>query len=83
MQNIEIDREMKLKLLKWLKQGYIDNFELLSLVKQHPISDDELDAELDRLMKKIHRDEGCSRFERLGLCPYAARPVKGGKRGRH
>ncbi len=64
---IPMNRERKLMLLRWLKQGYIDSMELSRMQKESPITDDEIETELDRLAKCMH-DEECKRLQRLGFC---------------
>lgn len=64
---IQINREKRLLLLKWLKQGYIDALELSQLQKDNQMTADEIESELDRLAKFMH-NEDCQRLQRLGLC---------------
>lgn len=64
---IPMNREKKLLLLRWLKQGYIDSLELSQIQKDNPITDDEIESELDRLAMCMH-DEECQRLQRLGFC---------------
>ena len=64
---IPMNRERKLLLLRWLKQGYIDSLELSQIQKDNPITDEEIENELDRLAICMH-DEECQRLQRLGFC---------------
>lgn len=66
---IQIDRDKKLLLLRWLKQGYIDSFELSELQRDNDnqITVEEIERELDRLTR-VMGDEECMRLQRLGLC---------------
>lgn len=65
---ITIDREKRLLLLKWLKQGYIDGLEINDL-REFKLTGEEIETELDRLAASMH-DEQCERLQRLGFCPY-------------
>ena len=69
MMQIAIDREKRLLLLKWLKQGCIDSVELGRLEQEHPMTDDELETELRRLACFFHEEE-CQRLQDMGFCPY-------------
>lgn len=66
---IQIDRERRLLLLKWLKQGYIDSWEIGKLDNLKDLTREEIETELDRLAACMH-DEECERLQRLGYCPY-------------
>lgn len=69
MIQITIDREKRLMLLKWLKQGYIDSVELGTLERLKKLTREEIETELDRWAACRH-DEQCERLQRLGYCPY-------------
>lgn len=69
MTQITVDREKRLLLLKWLKQGYIDSWEINDLREFKKLTREEEEAELDRIVV-ILRDENCERLQRLGYCPY-------------
>ena len=69
---IQINREKRLLLLKWLKQGYIDALELSQLQKDNQMTADEIESELDRLAKWTY-NEDCQRLQRLGLCKLKER----------
>ncbi len=62
-----LNRDSKIMLLRWLKQGYIESTELDKLQRDNPMTDEELDAELDHLASIFH-DEECERYQRLGYC---------------
>lgn len=64
---IQIDRDKKLLLLRWLKQGYIDSMELNELQRDNQITIEEIERELDRLTR-VMGDEECMRLQRLGFC---------------
>ncbi len=64
---IPIDREIKLLLLKWLRQGFIDGVELNMLYHKKPLSREEIEKELDHLAK-ISDGRECERLKRLRLC---------------
>lgn len=64
---IQIDREKKIILLRWLKRGVIDSGELDKLNGLKDLTDEEIEAELDRLAAICH-DEQCERLKRLGYC---------------
>lgn len=65
---IQIDRQRRLTLLRWLKQGYIEEREIASL-NPHNLTAGELSERLDRLIK-ANPEGQCNRMKRLGLCPY-------------
>lgn len=64
---IALTREIKLTLLRWLKQGFIDVVELHTLQDAEPLTDEEVERELDRLCM-VSGDSECERLKRLGLC---------------
>lgn len=68
---IELTRELKLTLLRWLKQGYIDKMELVTLQSENEMTMDEALAELERLERLRYSGvDECGRCRRLGLCKY-------------
>jgi len=84
MMQIAIDRDKRLLLLKWLKQGYIDSVELGDLKQESPITADEIEAELRRLAF-VTLGEDCQRLQDMGFCPYcksgrASTPASSNKR---
>jgi len=68
-QGMALDRETKLMLLKWLKNGYIDKMEFLSLKQMvdDSMTMEEIQDKLDRLAS----EDDCERLKRLGICPYS------------
>ena len=64
---MSLTREIKLTLLRWLKQGFIDLVELHSLQNTHPLTPEALESELDRLIMLDGSNE-CQRLKRLGFC---------------
>lgn len=67
MRKIELDKAKKITLLRWLQQGYIDGVELLAIQREDPMTDEEINEELDRLAKYRHAEQ-CERLRRLGFC---------------
>lgn len=72
---IQINREKRLLLLKWLKQGFIEWVELSMLYHNNSMTREEIEKELDYLAK-VNDGKGCERYKRLGLCKYANRMNK-------
>lgn len=64
---IPLTREIKLTLLNWLRQGYVDTVELHALQDAADLNPDEVEAELDRLVM-LDGSKECERLKRLGLC---------------
>lgn len=66
---IPIDREKRIELLKWLKQGYIDGDTLAMWgdTKVKSMTDGQLQAEMARLHRCMYPDD-CRRLKGLGLC---------------
>ncbi len=72
---IWLNRDEKIMLLRWLKQGYIESRELDKFKRENPMTRDEIEAELD-YYANIYHDEECKRYQRLGYCQYCK---KGGE----
>ena len=71
MENIKIDRNKRIMLLQWLKRGYIDGVQLSNLydgIKYQDWSDEEIEAELVRIIKADTEGENCALIRRLGRC---------------
>ena len=66
---IELNREKKITLLQALQRGYIEDDELRGWLSYDTATADEIERELDRLMKAQHPAD-CHRLQRLGLCLY-------------
>ena len=67
---IMIDREKRLMLLRWLKQGVIDSRELDRLRALEIFTEEEIEKMFDT-MYRINHDEICERIKRLGYCKMA------------
>lgn len=65
--NIPIDRDKRIELLKWLKQGYIDADTLNGWFDLKGRTDEELEAEMRRLMKSCYPND-CHRLKQIGCC---------------
>lgn len=64
---IQLNREKKMLLLKWLKQGYLEDLELSMLKQTEKVTRSELERQLERLTKLNGAIE-CARLRRLGEC---------------
>lgn len=71
MQGYPLDRETKLMLLKWLKDGYIDKMEFMGLSGEvnKSMTMEELKEELTRL-ELMMNDEVCDQFISHNVCKY-------------
>lgn len=67
MMGIVIDREKRIMLLRWLKQGVIDSRELDRIRALEIFSEEEIEKKVDA-MYRIDRDEICERIKQLGYC---------------
>ncbi len=67
MRQIKIDREKRLKLLRWLKQGYIDPTEWSMMDNECQMTREELEQQLDEFAK-CSGYVTCRRCQRMGVC---------------
>jgi hypothetical protein len=66
---MKIDREKRLMLLRWLKQGEIDPTELRELKESlPPLSLEDIEAELQKSFGRGKSMAVCQCFKRLGIC---------------
>ncbi|MCD8301528.1 MAG: hypothetical protein LUC44_00750 [Prevotellaceae bacterium] len=73
MAAIQIDRNIRLTLLRWLKQGYIDRQELSQIESEsdHKMTVGEMLKEIDECVK-LYGYMQCRRCQKLGLCEIKA-----------
>lgn len=64
---IPIDREKRIELLKWLKQGYIDGDTVTGWADLKGRTDEEIQAELKRLHRVCYPND-CQRMKEAGCC---------------
>ena len=67
MMGIMIDREKRIMLLRWLKQGVIDSRELDRIRALEIFTEEEIEKKFDT-MYRIDHDEICERIKQLGYC---------------
>lgn len=66
---IELNREMKIELLRWLRLGVVDTTRIEGWGKEtaESLSDEELQAQLNELDRRMY-PETCERLKSAGLC---------------
>lgn len=71
VQGYPLDRETKLMLLKWLKDGFINKMEAFNLTKDvtDSLSEEELEEEINRLNLCMN-DKICKFFISENVCKY-------------
>lgn len=65
---IQLTKELKITLLKWLKQGYIDKTELLNLQKGNEMTYAEIQDEIERLYKASGLTRECALARKWRCC---------------
>lgn len=69
---IQLTKSLKITLLKWLKQGYIDKTELLNLKKGNEMTYAELQDEIERLYKASGLTRECALARKWNCCYLVA-----------